>query len=376
MADEPASQRRPISEVIVPSSFTRRGFLHTSGVAALASVPTVAYSQTRPVRFTLPWLAQGTSAFTYIGKDKGFFKQRGIDLQISRGFGSLPTAQSIASGQYDFGLVIAMPLILMIAKGLPLAGIGTIDYDATMGVGVLASSSIKSPLDLAGKKVASVPSAAESPFFPAYAKKVGLDISKVEIVGADPKIAERVVAEKQVDAMTGIASSSLPVFQSTGSPAKWLLYSSAGIPNYGTNIVTTQDVLGKDPALCGAMVDALLESVAFTINEPEEAASIFFKVLPEMKLSPGAAEFLRIGMGLHLHSVAKSEAVDHGLGWANTAIYEEMTDLIMTYNGTPDMKRPIVEKWYTNRFSGNVKLSAAQWAVAQKRSAEFDKYFI
>ena len=357
------------------SPFTRRHFLQTSGAATLASVPTVAHAQMRPVRFTLPWLAQGTSAFTYVGKEKGFFRQRGIDLQISRGFGSVPTAQSIASGQFDFGLVIAMPLILMIAKGLPLAGIGTIDYDATMGVGALTSANITSPLQLAGKKVAQVPAAAEAPFFPAYAKKVGLDLSKLEIVNADPKIAERIVVEKQVDAMTGIASSSLPIFISTGHPARWLLYSTVGIPNYGTNIVTSQDQLAKDPGLCGAMADAVLESVAFTLNEPEESADIFFKALPEMKLGPNATEFLRIGMGLHLHSIAKPEAIEHGLGWANTAIYEDMTNLIMTYNASPGMARPVVDKWYTNRFAGHIKLSPSQWDVALKRSAGFDQYF-
>ena len=330
----------------------------------------------RPVRFTLPWLAQGTSAFVYVGKEKGFFRQRGIDLQISRGFGSLPTAQSIASGQFDFGLVIAMPLILMIAKGLPLAGITTIDYDATMGVGALTSANFTSPSDLAGKKIATVPAAAEAPFFPAYAKKVGLDLSKIELVNADPKIAERIVVEKQVDAMTGIASSSLPIFLSTGNPARWLLYSAVGIPNYGTNIVTSQDQLAKDPGLCGAMVDGLLESIAFTLNQPDESADIFFKALPEMKLSPGANEFLRIGMGLHLHSIAKPEAIAHGFGWANTAIYEDMTDLIMTYNNSPGMTRPVVDKWYTNRFAGNIKLSGGQWEAALKRSGEFDKYFI
>jgi NitT/TauT family transport system substrate-binding protein len=355
---------------------TRRALLE-SGAGAFASgaIPSVAYSQTRAVRFTLPWLAQGTSAFTYVGKEKGFFRQRGIDLQISRGFGSLSTAQAIANRQFDFGLVVSMPLILLVAQGLPLTAIGTIDYDATMGVGVLSSGGINSPKDLHGKKIARVPNGAEAPFFPAYAERVGIELDKIQFVNADAKIAERIVADKQVDAMTGIASSSLPVFMSNGSPAKWLLFSTAGLPNYGTNIVTSKDTLKNDPGFCGAVVDALLESVAFTLKEPEESADIFFKVLPEMKLSAGAVEFLRLGMGLHLHSIAKNEAIDHGFGWADVSVYEQMTDLVMKYNGSPDIKRPPVDSWYTNRFAGNVKLSTAQWATALKRSASFDKYF-
>jgi NitT/TauT family transport system substrate-binding protein len=234
----------------VPLAVTRRALLESgAGAFAASAIPSVAYSQTRAVRFTLPWLAQGTSAFTYVGKEKGFFRQRGIDLQISRGFGSLSTAQALANRQFDFGLVVSMPLILLIAQGLPLTAIGTIDYDATMGVGVLSSGGINSPKDLHGKKIARVPNGAEAPFFPAYAERVGIELDKIQFVNADAKIAERIVADKQVDAMTGIASSSLPVFMSNGSPAKWLLFSTAGLPNYGTNIVTSQDMLKKGPRL-------------------------------------------------------------------------------------------------------------------------------
>ena len=139
----------------------------------------------RTVKFTLAWLAQGSSAFLYAGREKGFFKSRGIDLQLSRGFGSLAAAQAIASGQFDFGIVIGAPLILMITKGLPLQSLGTFDYDAMMGVGVLANSDIKSPKELAGVKIGTVPASAESPFLPAFAQKVGVDPSKLDVVSVD-----------------------------------------------------------------------------------------------------------------------------------------------------------------------------------------------
>jgi len=94
-------------------------------------------------------------------------KARGLELEIARGFGSVAAAQTIAGGQFDFGIVAAPPLVLSVAKGLPLVSLATCDYDATMGVGVLADSAIKQPRDLAGKKIGAVPTSGEYPFFPA-----------------------------------------------------------------------------------------------------------------------------------------------------------------------------------------------------------------
>ncbi len=357
------------------SGLSRRRLMQLGAAGAAAGAfPMPALAATRTVKFTLPWLAQGTSTFPFVGKEQGLFSKRGIDLQISRGYGSLPAAQAIASGQFDYGLVISAPLVLMIAKGLPLKGLATIDYDAMMGVGVLDSGTIKAPADLVGKKMATVPASAESPFFAAYAQRVGIDPKAVNIIDVDPKLAERTLASGQVDAMTGVASSSLPVLLSQSHPAKWMLYSSAGMPTCGTEIVTTQTTLDGDPGLAAAMVDGLLESVAFTLTQPDESADIFFKAVPEAGLTAGARDFIRIGMGLHRYAVAKPLATEHGLGWGDPKVYEAMTDLVMTYLSAPDMQRPVVDSWYSNKYAGNVKLSPEQWAKISEGVGEYQKY--
>jgi hypothetical protein len=61
------------------------------------------------VKFTLAWLAQGSSLCVYVARAKRMMKARGINLNISRGFGSVAAAQSIAAGQFGFGIVREMP---------------------------------------------------------------------------------------------------------------------------------------------------------------------------------------------------------------------------------------------------------------------------
>jgi NitT/TauT family transport system substrate-binding protein len=136
--------------------------------AALLPMPAVA--EPRSVKFTLAWLAQGNFVYVFVAHAKTI-KPRGIDLEIARGFGSMASAQSIATG--EFGIVAAPPLILSVARDLPLIALATCDYDSTMGVGVLDDSPILKPQDLAGKKIASVPTSGEFPFFPPMQRRSG-----------------------------------------------------------------------------------------------------------------------------------------------------------------------------------------------------------
>lgn len=357
---------------------TRRGFLRTAatGAAALglaARFPTPALAATRTIKLTLPWLAQGSSLFTYVARAK-FMAARGIDLDIARGFGSVAAAQAVSAGQFDFGIVTAPPIVLSVAKGLAITSLAICDYDATMGVGVLYDSPIKTPKDLAGKKIGAVPTSGEYPFFPAYAKKVGIDMKSIELVHLDSKVIERALTEKQVDAMMGFGSSSLPVLLSKEIPVRWMLYSAAGMRTYGQTIATRPETLEKDPALCEAMVDGLLEAERFTMANPQESMEIFFKEVPEMGLNPAAKEFARIGLGMWQFQIDRPDPRSHGLGWGDVAVYDEMIDLVMSYVATPEMKRPTPEMLFTNRFTGKLKPTEAEWAAVHTRVAEFGKY--
>ena len=354
---------------------SRRRLLQGAAAATAlpCALPRPALAQARSVKFTLPWLAQGTSLFTYVGRERGIFRAHGIDIEIARGNGTVSAAQTVAAGAFDFGMGVIPPLVIEICKGLPIVFLGTMDYDSTMGVGVLGDGPITEPKQLAGKKLAQVPGSADTPLFPLYAKRAGFDVKAVDIVGTDPKLLERLVMNKQVDALTSLASSSMPVMLSQGVPCRWLLYSSAGLPSYGFTIFTQPKTLANDPGLCGALCDALMESLAYVIQNPDAAADIFFKVLPEMGLNPAGRKFIEIGMSAQQYTVTKPQSREHGLLWGDPAVYEAMLDMMLEAVLPPGTKRPAVESFYTNQFAGHVTLPAAAWDAIAARGTAFSK---
>lgn len=344
-----------------------------AATAGALAAPHVARAQATTIKFTLPWLAQGATAYAYIAREMGAFQKRGITAEVSRGFGSVAAAQAIAQGQFEFGLVGAGPLILAAARGLPVAGLATVNYDMTMGICLRADSPIRTPKDLAGKKIGAVPASAEFPFWPAYARKAGIDISGVTIVQMDNRVLERSLIDRQVDAITAVGSSSIPVMQAQNAPHRFFLFSAAGIPFYANVVTTTQQTLREKPQLCEAVTEALLEAAAFQLKEPERALDMFVKQVPELGITAGGRENARLSQGLMQWTMVAPEAMNHGLGWTDMDRWKEMTDLVMEYGAPADARRPAQDAVITNRFAGRIKLTAAEWTAQRARLDSFGK---
>src|SRR5882757_5126229 len=179
----------------------------------------------RPVTFTLPWIAEGSNAYAYVAKANGYWASRGLDVKISRGYGSTAAAQAVGAGRFEFGLAAASAGIQTAAKGLPVTALLSAGYDATMGICVLKDGPIRTPKDLEGRKMASTVSSGDYPFLPVFAERAGFDLGKVERVQADPNVRQRLLVSKQVDAISGFAITFVPTFEAQHLETRHLLYS-------------------------------------------------------------------------------------------------------------------------------------------------------
>jgi ABC-type nitrate/sulfonate/bicarbonate transport system substrate-binding protein len=346
-----------------------------AGVAGGIAAPRLVFAQTkRPIKFTLPWVAEGATLYTFVAKGMGFWDKHGLDVDIARGSGSVASAQAIAEGRFDFGLSTPSIAILQAIKGLPIISLACCAYDATMGVCVMNDGPIKTPKDLEGRTIASVLLSADYPFFAPFAAKTGIDTSKITRQQVDNKVRDRLLPEGKVDAITGFASSAMPVFAATGVKAHFMLYSDYGLINYGTTVMTQPQRVADDPELCAAFIDGLLQGLKVTMLDPDEATKVFLKEVPEMALVAQAREQLRVGVGIMIYTVARDIVKENGLGYIEPKDYEAIADVVMQYLANPGDPRPDIAKLMTNKFVGGLKFSPAEWAQAEKNAAEFRAY--
>src|SRR5262249_57470938 len=110
--------------MISATQLPRRKFLREASGAAAAiagtSLAMPAIAQPAKVRYMLSWLPTGQYAFLYCARQLGYFKQRGIELAIARGYGSMAAIQAVATRQFEMGGPQTGANLLSIMKRLPL----------------------------------------------------------------------------------------------------------------------------------------------------------------------------------------------------------------------------------------------------------------
>lgn len=122
-----------------------KGAAAAATLGALGPLSFPAIGQQTKVRYTLSWLPTGQYAFVYMARQLGFWKKRGIDVEISRGFGSMGAINGVAGDKFEMGGAGTGAIILSVMRGLDLQIVGTQGYDAFMGILAPANGPIKSP---------------------------------------------------------------------------------------------------------------------------------------------------------------------------------------------------------------------------------------
>jgi NitT/TauT family transport system substrate-binding protein len=332
-------------------------------------------ASSRKVRLTLPWVAEGSNAYAFVAEANGYWADAGLDVEITRGYGSVAAAQAVGAGQFDFGLAAASAGIQQAAKGLPTVSIACCGYDATMTLAVLTDSPVRVPKDLAGKSLGGTVNSGEYPFLPAFAKAAGLDLETVKLVQVDPNVRQRLLMEGQVDAICGFATSIAPVFVANNKAVRFMLYSSAGLNFYNNALLTRPEVLKADPKLCAAMADGIMKAARLCLLQPQDAVALFLKQVPEAALAANGAKQILTGLGIFNMTMIGKLAKQNGIGMSGSEDYAAMTDLVMKYLGAPGDKPPDPATLFTNEFVGGVTLTPDEWAKAEANVKEYRDFF-
>ena len=72
----------------------------------------------------LNWYLYSEHAPFFLGKERGYYDQEGIDLDIQEGRGSGVTVQAVAADTATFGYADVATMIKAAAKGAPVKAVG------------------------------------------------------------------------------------------------------------------------------------------------------------------------------------------------------------------------------------------------------------
>ena len=164
------------------------------------SVPTPALAQDK-VRFQTDWIPSGEHAMYYGGWQKGIFAAEGIDITITRGYGSGDTVTKLAGGGFDFGVAdMAAVMTARARQNVPVKTIAVLYTQSPHSLFVLKSSGITNFKGLEGKKIGITPGNSHKFYFPKVAERAGTDPSKITWVSMDGAAMAAQLIAKNLDA--------------------------------------------------------------------------------------------------------------------------------------------------------------------------------
>jgi NitT/TauT family transport system substrate-binding protein len=254
----------------------KRTFIKTTLGLALAASFGAASAQTTPLKFQLDWRFEGPSAFFLVPVAKGYFKDAKLDVTVDAGNGSGGAVNRVASGAYDVGFADLAALMEFHANNpdapnKPVA-VMMVYNNTPASVMALKKSGIKTPADLAGKKLGAPVFDAGRRAFPIFAK--ANSVGTVNWVSMDPPLRETMLVRGDVDAITGFTFTSLLNIEARGVKADDVVvmqYPDFGVKLYGNAIIASPKLIKENPAALKAFLAAFAKGAKDVIADPAKA---------------------------------------------------------------------------------------------------------
>ena len=255
---------------------TLRFFLKAS-VAVLTALSMGQLSaQVTPIKFQLDWRFEGPAALFLTPVAKGYFKDAKLDVTVDAGNGSGGAVTRVASGTYDLGFADLAALMEFHANNpdapnKPVA-IMMVYNNTPASVMALKKSGIKTPADLAGKKLGAPVFDAGRRAFPIFQK--ANNIGNVAWTAMDPPLRETMLVRGDVDAITGFTFTSLLNIEARGVKAEEVVvmqYPDFGVKLYGNVIIASPKIIKENPAAVKAFLAAFTKGAKDVINNPAAA---------------------------------------------------------------------------------------------------------
>ena len=318
--------------------------------AALALALTPAHAQNKPqekVTLMLNWYLYSEHAPFFLGKERGYYAEEGIDLDIQEGRGSAVTAQAVAAKSATFGYIDVTTMIKAAAKGAPLKSTGVLFQVSPMSVMGFTEKNIKTPKDIIGKTVAVTPGDSMSQMWPLFLKANNIQADQVKIVSGDAQTKLNAVTTGQADLLLGyVMDQAIKLQDATGKSVTPIRFADSGVNQISSGIITNKNLLTENPDLVKRFMRASTRAAEAAEKDPAAAVDAMLKANPKA----GVRDTLIVGM-------KQSVALFHTKETANQRPYRvsmknvnDSLDLLVQYGGMDAATRGKPEDYVTLDF--------------------------
>lgn len=308
------------------------------------SAPVAAADAPQKVTLRLDWTTLGYHAPFYLGLARGYYKDAGLDVSVLEGKGSGTVINLVGNGSDDFAFADATTAARLISQGLPAKVVMGIFQRSTLAVYYAPDRGIRSPKDLAGKRVSMCAGDSMNVYLPIYLKAIGVPSDGVQQVNVDCSLKYIVVPQNKADAVASYGTAGRPLMQGVGiaEPGKFD-YADAGIvlPSHG--IVASDRTVGERKDLVKRFLAATAKAWEAARSDPDAAVAATVAAQPLLK---GKEATLKATLLEALQYVDTPATRGKPFGWQSPDDWKKAEATLVEFAG---MKKPAsADAFYTN----------------------------
>jgi NitT/TauT family transport system substrate-binding protein len=327
----------------------RRIFIGSLALAAAVVAGSPVQAQTQKFPFRLNWTLYGEHAPFFVARDKGFYREEGLEVEIQEGSGSTTVSQLVANATSPVAYVDAATMMRGVGAGMPIKAVGVTLQQSPMAFIYRADAPRPTKIsEIKGSRIAITAGDASLAIFTAFMGKLGMKVEDVQMITvANPAAKEQAVLNKQADALLGYFMDQGPRMQlQTGVKMGWTrLYDMAGVTTLSSAIIANNDWLkdAKNQDALRRFLRASQRGWDYSNKNRAEAAEIFRKAAPVF-----TQEIALLEVDGTMTIIHTERTKGKPIGWSDEGDWKDSQDLLEKFAKLKPQRD--VNVYYTNSF--------------------------
>ncbi|MED3713851.1 ABC transporter substrate-binding protein [Neobacillus thermocopriae] len=285
-------------------------------------------SKLEKVTLMLDWYPNAVHSFLFMAKEKGYFKEQGLDVDIQMPADTNDPLKLVAAGKVDMAISYQPQVIVARAEDIPVQSFAAIVRKPLNHIMVHDHSSIQSPKDLAGKKVGYPSIPLDEAIIQTMVAADGGNADKVEMVDVGWDLIPA-LATKKTDALMGAyINHEKLLLEKEGYPIRTFDPVDYGVPNYYELVmVASEKGLQEKPDVFRKFMNAAAKGQKYVTEHPDEALELLIK--QEDKSSPLDKEIEKKSLEI---LIPLMDAGEKSFGYQDPQTWENVTQWLQKYN--------------------------------------------
>jgi len=262
----------------------------------------------------LRWNHQFQFAGYYAAIEKGYYREAGLQVNLIEAVEGRNPSEAVFEGKAEFG-VCTSDILLMRAQKKDAVVLATIFQHSPQILLAARQSGINHVQDLAGKRIAVEPNAAD---IVAYMNDEGVGPDKC-IIKPHSFNTDKLI-NGEIDAITAYSTDEPYLLEKANFEYVIISPAMGGIDFYGDVLFTTEAFIKQNPALVNDFREASLKGWKYAMDHPEEIIELVYNKYSKRH----SKEHLRFE-STHMQNLIMADVVEPG--YSNSGRWESIADI-------------------------------------------------